>query len=355
MRIRRCPYWLLTALWVAVLGPGGQMLFAQDSIPQDVLRAESELNASQQATVNTFLDLQVGRLQSDDPTEVARGRDLIVQQPGLSNSDFFRAYYRKALATRVVPLIQPNGPLITRLNVAIVSPKLIGKDLVAILKAGAGDPSPAVRYWIAKAVGTAAKDNVFDAQQQQELLLVLAGRLKAEDSSLVLEQVMLAIAQIDLPDAIKTVLDGLDSRVVFHQKNPDAQFKPILNGMQQLWSKLIAQSTGGQNVNKELYELARIAYRYYALIAEQMSALNEVDEEANEEQIEQIKQDKALMAQLCARVMDYVVADVAKLSAPQPVDTNNAVELTVSAARWRDILKAGPFNFSDEQLSVEQE
>ena len=350
MRIRRCPYWLLTALWIAVLGPGGQMLFAQDSIPQVILQAKAELTDDEKATIDTFLDVQVGRLKSDDSAEVAEGRARIADQFNLSTSEFFLNYYSQGLADRVTPLIQPDVPLMTRLNVAIVSSKLSSQGQVDLLQDGASDPSPAVRYWIAKAVGTTAKKGTFDAQQQRDVLVVLAGRLKAEDSSLVLEQVMLAIAEIDLDDAIKTVLEGLDSRVIFHRENPDARFKPVLNGMQQLWSKLIAQSTGGANVKNDLYELARIAYRYYALIGEQMQALQDAGNGGNDD----LDKDKALMAQLCARVMDYVVKAEA-LGAPQPVDTNSAAELKVSAARWKDILKAPPFDFTDEDLSVAEQ
>lgn len=351
MRIRRCPYWLLAAIWVAMLGPGGQMLFAQDSIPQDTLQAKTELDDPAKVAIDAFLDEQVRRLQTDDPNEVAQGRARIVEYFNLSNSDFFKVYYAQALAGRVVPLIDADSPLMTRLNVAIISSKLTGKDLVTVLQAGASDPSPAVRYWIAKAVGNAAKKDAFDKQQQQDVLVVLAGRLKAEDASLVLEQIMLAIAEIDLPDAIKTVLEGLDSRVAFHKNNPDARFKPVLNGMQQLWSKLIALRSGGSNVNKDLNDLGRIAYRYYALIADQMPAFDDADDPG----AVVVKKDKALMAQICARVMDYAVRDVAGLAAPQPVDTNNATELKASAARWRDILKGPPFSFTDEELTVAEE
>lgn len=327
------------------------MLIAQDTIPQTILQADAELSATEQATVDAFLDVQVGRLQSDNSAEVAQGRARIVDQPNLSNSDFFIEYYLEALTDRVTPLIQADNPLITRLNVAIVSAKLSGEGLLAVLQAGANDPSPAVRYWIAKSVGAAAKKNAFDAQQQQDVLVVLADRLKAENSSLVLEQIMLAIAEIDLPDAIKTVLEGLDSRVAFHLKNPDARYKPVLNGMQQLWSKLIALRSGGINVNKDLYELGRISFRYYALIADQMPDY----EIPQNDQAEQIKNDKALMARRCVQVMEYVVRDVAGQAVPQAVDTSNATELSVSSDRWLDILKAPPFNFTDEELSVKIE
>ena len=270
MRNRRCPYWLLTALWVAVLGPGGQLLFAQESIPQDILQAKTELTAVQKTTVDAFVDLQVSRLGSDDPAVVAQGRIGIVDPFFLSTSDFFKDYFRQAIAQRIVPLIDADGPLITRLNVAIVSAKLTGEGLVSILENGADDPSPAVRYWIAKAVGTAAGSGAFDTDQQQKVLAVLAERLKTEDASLVLEQILIAIAAIDLPEAIETVLEGLNSRVAFHAANPTAHYKPVLNGMEQLWRKLIGLRSAGTNVNRELYELARVACRYYTLIADQM-------------------------------------------------------------------------------------
>lgn len=347
MRFRRRPFWLIAVLWVAVIGPGGQTLFAQDSIPQDILGAQAELTAQQKAAVGGFVDAQVQRLQSDDPVQVARGQHLLGEQFGLSTSQFFLAHFRPLIAQRITPLIQPDNPLMTRLNVAIVSAKLTGDSLVGVLRAGAADPSPAVRYWIAKSVGAAAKSKAFDAQQQQNVLAALAQRLKDEDSSLVLEQVMLAIAEIDLPGAIRTVREGLDSRVAFHASNPKTRFKPVHGGMQQLYRKLVEQRSGGVNVNSDLYDLARIAYRYYALIGNQLDAVDEKAEDA-----EAIRQDKALMAQLCGQVMNYAVRDVAGQVAPQQVAAYTAAQITASAALWRDILKGTPFNFTDEQLTV---
>lgn len=351
MRFRRCPSWLIAALWVAVIGPGGQILFAQGSLPQNILQAQGELNAQDKSAVDKFVETQATRLQSTDPAEVAAGRANLTDQFNLSPSQFFQDYYRQSVAQRIIPLAQPDQPLMTRLNVAIISAKLSGSSLVGVLQTGAADPSPAVRYWIAKAVGAAAKDKLFDAQQQQDVLTVLAQRLKDEDSSLVLEQVMVAIAEINLPAAIPTVLEGLDSRVAFHQNNPKAPFKPVQGGMQQLYRKLVEQRSGGTNVTNELHNLARIAFRYYALIGDQLDALNA---EAPAGGDDAIKQDKAVMAGLCGQVMDYVVRDVAKLTPPQPVAPNNAAQLKASAALWRDILKAPPFNVTDEQLNNAQ-
>lgn len=348
MRIRRRPCWLLTALCVAVCGLWGQAVSAQDSISQTILQAQAELSPQEQANVNAFLDAQLARMQSNGPSEVAQGRARIAEQFTISLSENFLNYYRQELGRRAATLIKPDLPLMTRLNVAVLSAKLTGDGLLSVLQTGASDQSPAVRYWIAKAVGAAAKDGAFDSQQQQIVLNVLAQRLKDEDSSLVLEQIMVAIAEINLPQAIQTVLEGLDSRVALHVNNPDLRYKPVLNGMQQLWSKLIALRTNNQNVNKEQHELARIAFRYYALIADQLAAMQN-----DGENDETLTQDKAQMALICSRVMDDVVKEMApNVARPLPVDTSNAAELKVSRDRWRDILKAPPFNFTDDQLKV---
>ena len=339
----------MAATCVLMLGLGNQSLFAQDSLPADILGAQDELTTPQKATVDTYVDAHVVRLQSSNPQEVALGRSLLAEPFGLGKSPTFISYYSDAIAQRVSPLLVPEGPLMTRLNIAIVSAKLSGQSLVMVLKAGADDPSPAVRYWIAKAVGTAAKNKRLSKQEQQDVLDVMAARLKAEDSSLVLEQVMLAISEIDLPEAIEKVLEGLDARVGFHKQNPEARYKPVHGGMQQLWSKLIALRSDGKNVDKEQKELARIAFRYYALIAEQMEA---GIENPDEDEADAIKQDKASMAGICGRVMDDITRQVARITPPQMVDPNNAAELKVSVDRWRGILKAPPFNFTDEQLAI---
>ncbi len=349
MNFSRRLHWLLAATCVLVLGLGNQPLFAQDSLPAAILQEPDELSADAKATIDSFIDAQVVRLQSSDPEQVALGRSLLAEPFGLGSTPVFTLYYSQAIAQRVSPLLVPNGPLMTRLNIAIVTAKLSGRSLVTVLKAGADDPSPAVRYWIAKSVGAAAKNKRLSKPEQQEVLDVMAARLKAEDSSLVLEQVMLALSEIELPEAIQKVLDGLDARVIFHKQNPGVRFKPVHGGMQQLWSKLIAQRAGNQNVDREQKELARIAFRYYALIAEQMSAGND---NPDDDEAEAIKQDKASMAGICGRVMDDIARQVARINPPQLVDPNNAAELKVSVDRWREVLKAPPFNFTDEQLAV---
>ena len=232
----------------------------------------------------------------------------------------------------------------TRLNVAIISAKLSGKSLVKILQAGEDDPSPAVRYWIAKAVGAAAKDKQLDSNEQRAALTVLARRLELEESSLVLEQVMLAMSEIQLPEAIQKVLDGLDSRVAFHRNNPNAQYRPVYRGMQRLWRKLIGLTAAGQNVDKELRDLGRIALRYYTLAADQLKAgVKGKDAE----------DDKINMIRLSRQVLDYVAKEL-KVPAPPAIDTvmvaKNWTELRLTADRWRDILKAPPINCTDQQL-----
>ncbi|GAB4195114.1 MAG: hypothetical protein Kow00105_09370 [Phycisphaeraceae bacterium] len=335
-------------IWIVALGPGFQPLFAQESIPQTILTSQAELTAQQKAEVDAFVSAQARKLTSEDPAEVAEGRARLTEQ-FLSTSSYFLDYYRQSIAEQVVPLIKEDSPLMTRLNVAIISAKLTGDSLIAVLENGAADPSPAVRYWVAKAVGAVAKDKGFTSQtQQQAVLKVLSDRLKAEDESLVLEQVMVAISAIDLPEAVDTVLAGLDSRVGFHLSNPNAFFKPVYGGMQQLYRKLVAQRAAGERVDAQLYELARTAYRYYALIARQMDGLNN-----NGSDKEDLRQDKAMMASLCGQVMAFAAGDVAGLSIPQPVNTSNAAQLKASAALWHDIFRGAPFNYSEEQLALE--
>lgn len=350
MKIRRCPFWLLAALCLVVVGHASQTLLAQSSLPQSIIQKQSDLTDQEKATVDQFVDTYVKQMQSDAKADVAEARTRLGDPISLGPSASFLGYYLPALAKRVAPLIKPDQPLLVRLNVAILSAKLNGQDLVRIIQDGAADPSPAVRYWIAKSAGEAAKNSVFDTPQQQDVLTVLADRLKNEDTSYVLEQVMIALSQIQLPQATQAVLDGLDSRVTFHKSNPTARFKPIQNGMQELWRKLIADRADQKNVTKQLYELGRIALRYYALIAEQMP---DYENPADEPQ-QDIKNDKAQMAKSCVDVMTYVVSQVANLSAPLPVDTTKSADLAASRDLWRDIFKGPPFNYSDQDLSTGQ-
>jgi len=344
MRFSRCPLWLLAVFIGAGLGLGCQSVSAQASLPKDILQAGAVLTPAEKATVDGFVDAQANRLKDEDPEQVALGRSFLVEQFSLSNSSQFLDYYRESIADRVAPLLDPKGRLMTRLNVAIISAKLSGKSLVKILQAGADDPSPAVRYWIAKAVGAAAKTKELGDNEQRDALTVLSRRLKLEESSLVLEQVMLAMSEIQLPEAIQKVLEGLDSRVAFHRDHSKAQYRPVFGGMQQLWRKLIGLAAAGQNVDKEMRELARIALRYYTLSANQLNA--GVNGEGTEG-------DKTNMIRLSRQVLDYV-ASLDQIPTPPAITAviaaKNWKELRLTADRWRGILQAPPFNFTDEQL-----
>lgn len=357
MRFSRCPLWLLTVICVAGFGLGGQPLFAQNSLPQDVLGATNIPTSEQQATVDAFIDTQVGRLKNTDPQQVAQGRSLLIEQFGLSTSPYFLKYYAQAVAQRVVPLLVPNTPLMTRLNVAIISAKLSNENLIKILQAGADDPSPAVRYWIAKSVGAAVKAGNLTLNEQRDALDILSDRLQLEDAALVLEQVMLAMAEIQLPEAIRKILDGLDTRVAFHTKNPAARYKAVHGGMQQLWRKLIELRSRNENVDREFYDLARIAVRYYALAARQLNQDAKEQEDDKDEDAEEAESDKLQMVFLCRRVMDYAVKTVAELNvitpSSSPITTKDWKALRVSVDAWREILKDSPFNFTDDQLAID--
>jgi len=347
MRFSRCPLWLLAVLLGTSFGlTDQQSVQAQASLPKEVLQPSAALAPAQKATIDQFVDTQVERLKkSEDPEEVALGRSLLVEQFNLSNSSYFLDSYRESIANRVAPLLDPNGPLMTRLNVAIISAKLSGANLVKILQAGADDPSPAVRYWIAKAVGSAAKAKQLNTAEQRDALDVLARRLKLEESSLVLEQVMLAMSEIQLPEAIQKVLEGLESRIAFHRDNPNAQYRPVNGGMRQLFSKLIGLRAADQNVDKQIRQLARIALLYYSLASEQLA------EGAGNEEAEN---DKANIVVLCRQILEYSIQG-SILTAPPSIsiliETKNWKELHLTADRWRDILKGPPFNFTDEQLN----
>jgi len=351
MRFSHCPLWLLAVLVGTGFGLTYQTAQSQvsppQSIPQSILQAGVALTPAEEATVDQFVDAQANRLKDPDPEQVAFGRSLLVEQFSLSNSDFFKDYYRQSIANRVATLLDPKGPLMTRLNVAIISAKLSGASLIKILQAGADDPSPAVRYWIAKAVGAAAKakPTQLNANEQRDALTVLAKRLKLEESSLVLGQVMLAMSEIQLPDAIQKVLEGLDARVSFHRDNPKTQYRPVIDGMRQLFSKLIGLSASGQNVDKEMRELARIALRYYALAADQLAQGAGGTDAQN---------DKANIVVLCRQILGFAIQQDKNITAPPAIDvvikTKNWDELRLTTDRWREILKAPPFSFTDKQL-----
>ena len=345
MRFSGCPFWLVAVFVGAVCGQTIEHANAQASLPQDVLQASADLTPDQQKAIDAFVEAQVKNLSDSDPEQVALGRSVLVEPFSLSNSPQFLSYYQQTIATRTAPLLDSSGPLITRLNVAIISAKLSGESLVQILEAGADDPSPAVRYWIAKAVGQAAKSDQLTTAQQRSVLTVLTRRLKEEDASLVLGQVMLAMSEIQLPEAIKSVLEGLTSRVSFHENNPKAEYQPVYRGLQQLWRKLIALEASGQNVDQDMRELARIAYRYYALAA------NQLGEGAGGEEVEE---DKINMVTLSRQVLDYVI-NKNGLAQPPAIDTivvaKNWDELILTADRWRELLKSPPISFTDQQLN----
>lgn len=353
MKFSRCLPEAGALVLAVVLGfaAGPVLAQAQDRIPPEIVIAQS-LTEAQQQQIAGYVAQWAEQLATGDDAQVVLARQRLLEPLGVTGSEAFVKFYSEQLSQHLGQAAASER-LIVRLNTMIVTNRMTAATAMPLVEAGLQDTNAAVRYWAAKAVANFTSDGSLPANVQLQLLDQLAARLGAENSVPVVQQLMVSIAGLTVPRAVDQILDALNNRVAIHLKEPGQPMAAEQEGLAELYRKLVSAALdngAAPGVEQQLRQLARVGARYMDLISLQLES-----GQVPEEQTESYKA-MLLLTDTVLRVAHDTLNS--PMLAPSPIE--NAVRrgewafVRVQANQWKNILQASPFNFTPEELALDQ-
>lgn len=341
--------WLAAATGgVAQIGPG---------ISPDVINASGPLSSQQLQQVTTYAEHWMGRLTGEaTDEEVVRARDMVMEPVKMSGSAVFKRAYASAVSPRIVSGLSSER-LIVRLNLMIASASLEDASVLAVVKAGLVDANAGVRYWAAKAAGTLSRATqpgddsrpMLAAEEQNQLVALLTGRMEEESSEPVVQQVLLALGDLRTPKAALALLATLDQRVASYADKASTAPEAERVALRNLVNRVLTDEARNLPVSDEVRRgLVRAAWRYSALAA---GALDR-----NLAAGSALEQYWVLIAD-CDRVLRWGVKKLApQTTQPQALTTaiNNRLtaEVILKLGEWQAILTSPPIGMNAAELEV---
>ncbi len=321
--------------------------FAQNRIAQEWIVADS-LSSTQRDEIQSFVREGCQQLQEGNATQISEARRTL--SAPLNNprgpSDAFLGVYVPQLASCLEKALDSER-LITRLNAMIVARRLTTDQALPVIQKGLKDKSAAVRYWAVKASREITESDArsWTDQQQQELLAMLAETLRQEKASEVVQQVMVSIVQLNVPEATAQALEALNRRATTHAASAGQSLDAEHAALLQLYRKLFGAGNTG-SAQDATRELARTGYRYMRLVAQQMQEGNVPEEQ---------RASYTRMLELSDAVLHgayEMLGGTGNVPEKIHIDSPRWNLILAKADRWESILKDSPFNFTAEQLAL---
>ncbi|MEX0654530.1 MAG: hypothetical protein WD534_04800 [Phycisphaeraceae bacterium] len=332
---------MFVAVVLGSAGGFGTRALAQEAprLRADVLMAE-ELTEEIRQSIAMYVTHWAGQLQSEDAQRVAEARRRLLEPVrGGRVSEAFTGHYSEQAGAELRPALD-SDQLVVRLNAIIVVTRLSGEAALPLIEQGMTDDSPAVRYWAIKAVQTVE----FADQDKSTLVERVVAHLERESEPSVAEQTMVALVDIDLPEARTRGLEVLNARIARHLNEPGRSMQVEHAGLSRVYQQL---ARTGDPDRPALRQLARAAVRYQDLAARYLQAEG-VEEEARESYIR--------MIELCNAVLRFTADNLNAAGVPGRIEPivaqGNWGGVEQNADEWRALMLRPPYGLTEQDLAV---
>ncbi len=322
---------------------------AADQIPIEIISATSSLTPGQHQVVDQYIARQTGLLTTGTDKQVAQARSQLID-PLIRGgaTDSFTLAYSSAASNRLIEAVESDR-LAVRINAMIITAHLSDLSTLGLVEKGLADPNPAVRYWAAKAASdTGSRDNL-PSQEQAQILDLLVQSMVRESSEHVLQQLLMGLVGLSIPEASTQLLDVLNRRVAVHTADPGAPLGAALVGLRTLFVKTVEASSNDQLIGPDtLRQLTLVAYRYLALSA----TLLEQGLPAAGAQPAYRK-----MVELTCKVLPWSASQIAPdVLQPGPIQDElaqeNWPEICLRVEEWKHLLASSAFGYDPADLAL---
>jgi hypothetical protein len=337
--------WTLIAAVLCLLAAP---LAAQDRLPPTLINTSSALSPEQQQLTDSYIHHWVTQLTTGTDEQVTRARDKMIEPMVQGPSKIFASAYSASLGIKLLQEGLNAERLIVRLNAMMIASRLTPADAVAMVEKGLQDGNPAIRYAAARAANDIAsrEDDKAPAPIQIRLLDALTNQLNGERVQLVLEQVLLSVSGLDIPEASDRLLNGLNQRVALHVKEPATPAGADREAMARLFRRYVLQAPENDEVVRKL---TQVAFRHLDLSVRLLEG---------GKQPEAVVQDRLAMALLADRILRWAaerrIAPGAKLpeSVEKALPAGNTQLARVYIEEWRKLLTTEQAGFVQAQLAL---
>jgi hypothetical protein len=328
---------------------GGNSLWAQE-ISQGTISANNISNAQDQE-IQKFVSAWADKLGTGDPEAVRDARTKLMDPLQRGGTPAFNVTYSKDLSALIRNMVTADKPILVRLNAMIVASRLVDPGVVPLIQTAVVDDSPAIRFWGAKTASeyaTNVKEIPF--ADQTVILDSLSGALAREQYSEPLQQMIIAMCKLTIPQATDRVLIGLNNRVTACATNPNTSRSADYQGMRLIFTRLVQQVGSGIPVDpKTVVALVKVAYRNALLSAAVLDANN-----VNEQYV----RDYTEMLTLSDTVMKWGYTDLNPSGTPPPsfkdvIPLSQWPKIRLGLLEWEKILQQPPFNIPLQDLKVQ--
>lgn len=321
------------------------------------ISAAAALNKTQVDTVDEFVRYWARQLNAGSDDQVADARNALIDPPNRAGlSDAFRNVYSNSLNPQLVTAFASDRVLV-KVNVLIVAASIADARTLRLLTAGMSDNNIAVRYWAGKAAVVVASRPNLPRNDKINIMNLLVGQMGNEPSELAIKPQLVALGELNIPEANEQLLTGINQRVNRHLRTSDTNLSPEQEALLKLYQKTVAaRGTPAANpaaaaaADALVRQIGTVAYRYL-VVSSAVLDLKRVTDPAR-------VADAEGMARLCDQILRWVRETLAPQAAsPPPIDgelsARNWALIRLRNDDWRKLLTTAPINLATTDLDVQ--
>lgn len=343
------PLWAAACLLVLLLpgtGAGAQYLDGA------VISART-IDAAAREKIEAFVVQPMGQLTAEDAETISKARTTLLRVlDDPTASPAFLSAISGMITARMDKSVNHDNELV-RLNAIIIISRLTDEGSMALVEAGLEDDSAAVQRWAMEALRRrVARWKDTDANANRDKIKSVYEKVKSKLSQddpphpIVVTTGIKVLLAIDTSESRKAVLDMLDKRIALHTADPELSYSPEQYALQALGPYL---ATVRQFELAEGKALCEAGFRYAGLVLKQIDGLDQQD--IPDTSLEMLYQCYLAMSQIAARVNVNAPARQANVS--NMILNANWADVRALQGEWAGILKAGPFNLTDQDLGLQ--
>lgn len=321
------------------------------------ISAAAALNKTQVDTVDEFVRYWARQLNAGSDDQVADARNALIDPPNRAGlSDAFRNVYANSLNPQLVTAFASDRVLV-KVNTLIVAASIADARTLRLLTAGMADNNIAVRYWAGKAAIVVASRPNLPRNDKINIMNLLVGQMSNEPSELAIKPQLVALGELNIPEANEQLLTGINQRVNQHLRTSDTNLSPEQEALLKLYQKTVAaRGTPPANpaaaaaADALVRQIGTVAYRYL-VVSSAVLDLKRVSDPAR-------VADAEGMARLCDQILRWVRETLAPQAAsPPPIDSElsarNWALIRLRNDDWRKLLTTAPINLAASDLEVQ--
>lgn len=350
------PLWAAVCLLTVLLpGFGASAQF----LNPDIIQAQAitpDMRQQIQAVVGPAMTELIGFDDKTDARAISQMRKKLLDPMESANATpAFLDAFSETITAKMDRAVNHDSELV-RMNAMIILARMTDDASLPLINAGLEDKSVAVQRWAMEALRrrvvtwkgreAAGKAPTNLEQKLDTVLKQVNAILALNPHPIVVAPALQIYLAIDSDGARQALIEQLTNRIDLHANDLKLSYAPEQAVMERFAQLLVVARKFNQD---QANGLNRVAFRYARLILSQASA-EKIGKDHLDDALSMLNQSLTCLAQVTAGSQQNVPAGQAQ--------ANNAIinsqwkQLDTLLNEWATILRAAPFNLTDEELGL---